>query len=71
MGGDYDGDTCTVKGIYTDEANEELDKFMHSNANFVTFGGTPLRYPGDDVFQATYALTRVLSDNLTKKIAFA
>lgn len=74
MGGDFDGDTATVKGVYTDEANEELETFMDSKENLVTFGGAPLKFPGDDVFQATYALTRIIGEGnktVTKNIAFA
>ena len=26
IGGDYDGDMVTIKGVYTDEANAELKK---------------------------------------------
>ena len=61
MGGDYDGDQCTCKGVYTREANEELRQFMNSKQNFITFGGDPLREPGADSIQAMYALTKILS----------
>lgn len=58
----FDGDMCTVKGVYTREANEELDKFMASKQNLVTYGCKPLREPGSDSIQAIYALTKILSD---------
>lgn len=61
IGGDYDGDQCTCKGVYTVEANEELNNFMNSKENYITFGCSPLREPGADVIQAIYALTKVLS----------
>ena len=35
IGGDYDGDMATIKGIYTDEANEELKKQLNSNIHFI------------------------------------
>ena len=60
-GGDYDGDQCTCKGVYTREANQELEEYMYSKQNFITFGGEPLREPGSDSLQALYALTKVLS----------
>lgn len=67
IGGDYDGDQCTCKGVYTREANKELDELMNSKQNFITFGGSPLREPGADSMQALYALTKVLSTtNITK-----
>ena len=62
IGGDFDGDQCTIKGVYTREANEELDKFMSSKQNLVTYGCKPLREPGSDSIQAIYALTKILSD---------
>ena len=54
---DYDGDTCTIKPIYTDEANAELDKVMHSNFNMVDMGGKPIRNPGNEAYQSLYNLT--------------
>ena len=62
IGGDFDGDQCTIKGVYTREANEELDNFMSSKQNLVTYGCKPLREPGADSIQAMYALTKILSD---------
>jgi hypothetical protein len=62
IGGDYDGDQCTCKGVYTREANEELENYMNSKANFITFSCTPLRQPGADTYNAIYSLTKILSD---------
>ena len=61
MGGDYDGDQCTCKGVYTNEANEELAEYMNSKENFVTFGCGSNRDPGSDCIQSIYALTKILS----------
>lgn len=61
IGGDYDGDQCTCKGVYTRQANVELQNYMNSKQNYITFGGAPLREPGSDVYQSIFALTRVLS----------
>lgn len=62
IGGDYDGDQCTCKGVYTREANDELESYMNSKQNLVTFGCKPLKEPGSDSIQAMFALTRILSD---------
>ena len=73
MGGDYDGDQVTVKGIYTEEANKEIEEFMTSKQNFIGFGGKPSRKSEGDAIQSIYALTKVLSDSqpqLTKNIQF-
>lgn len=61
IGGDYDGDTVTSKGVYTREANDELEAYNNSKANFITFGCNPLREPTADSYQAIFSLTRVLS----------
>lgn len=67
----YDGDQITVKGVYTEEANAELEEFMQSKQNFVTFGGKPSKVSEGDVIQSIYAFTRVLSDTkLTQDIQF-
>jgi hypothetical protein len=72
MGGDYDGDQVTCKGVYTTEANEELREFLNSKQNFMDFGCKPLRESTADVIQSIYALTKVLNDTeLTKNITFS
>ena len=71
MGGDYDGDQITVKGVYTEEANQELEEFMKSKQNFITFGGKPSKASEGDAIQSIYAFTKVLSDTkLTQNIQF-
>ena len=71
MGGDYDGDQITVKGVYTEEANQELEEFMNSKQNFITFGGKPSKASEGDVIQSIYSFTKVLSDTtLTQNIQF-
>lgn len=72
MGGDYDGDQVTCKGVYTEEANEELREFMNSKGNFITFGCMPLRTSGGDVINSMYSLTKIISNGpVTKTINFA
>lgn len=72
MGGDYDGDTIICKGVYTTEANEELDAFQNSKANYLDFGCKPSKSSTADVIQSLYALTKVLSDTkLTTNIEYA
>lgn len=72
MGGDYDGDTIIIKGVYTEEANRELDEFMNSKQNYVDFGGKPSKVSEGDVIQSIYAFTKVLDGTqLTKNIKFS
>ena len=62
IGRDYDGDTVTVRGVYTVEANDELERQMHSKANFIDVGGNTIRYSSGDAIQSLYNLTRILPD---------
>lgn len=72
MGGDYDGDQITCKGVYTTEANQELREFLNSKQNFMDFGGKALRASTVDCIQSIYALTKILSDTkVTENINFA
>lgn len=60
IGGDYDGDQCTVKAVYSVEANEELDKMMNSKAHFITLGAKNGRTSSNEAIQALYNLTLAL-----------
>jgi len=69
MGGDYDGDQVTCKGVFTREANAELDKVMQSNYNYIDTGGKGIRKATNEAVQAMYSMTMVLpadKDKLTK-----
>ena len=57
---DFDGDQMTVKGVFTEEANNELVEFHNSKKNFIGFGGTNMRIVNADVVQALYSLTKIL-----------
>lgn len=55
-------DQITVKGVYTDEANRELEEFRNNNKqDFIDVGCTPLRPICSDACFSIYSLTRVLS----------
>lgn len=60
IGGDYDGDTVSDKGVFSIEANEELREFMNSKAFYVNLGGNCVRGMSKDAIQSIYCLTRVL-----------
>ena len=66
LGGDYDGDTVTVRGVYTNEANEELMKFKDSKMNFIDLGSSNIRSSSGDVIQAIYSFTKVLEADKNK-----
>ena len=63
LNGDYDGDTVTEKGIYSYEANEELEEIMNKKFNYINLGGTPIRTAGNEAFQSLYNLTLCLPED--------
>lgn len=67
--GDYDGDTTTIKPIYTVEANEEIERVMQANYNFINMGASPIRNPGNEAYQSMYNMTLVLPDMIDKTSA--
>lgn len=71
IGGDYDGDQITCRGIYTNEANDEAAEMINAKQNFINFGCSPVRMSTGDAINSLYALTKVLNNtNLTKNIEF-
>ena len=74
LGADFDGDTVSVKGVFTDEANSELKQFMLDKKNFISFGCSNIRSEGADVVQSLYNMTKILvqdEDKISKKINYA
>lgn len=66
IGGDYDGDQVTVKGIYSTEANQELDKFINSKAHLVNFGANSIPISSNEAIQTLYNLTLALPEDKSK-----
>ena len=62
----YDGDTVTIKIMYTDEANQELREFVNKKENFIDLDGTSIRSSSGDVIQSLYSLTKVLDNDKSK-----
>lgn len=68
-----DNDQVSVKGIYLQESNEEVENFrLYNKQNYIDFGASPLRGISSDVAQAAFAMTRILPNmtNITKNIQF-
>ena len=66
IGGDYDGDQVSVKGVYTKEANEELINHINSKQYYVGFSGNLIRETTKESVQSLYNLTRVLPETQPK-----
>lgn len=57
-----DGDTCSVKGIYTDEANAEIKKQMQSNLHFIGLDGNLAIFAHAQAIDAVFAMTFPVPD---------
>lgn len=60
MGGDYDGDSVSVKGVWFVEANEEIDKLLKSKKLNINFGGLNIKVSNNEAIQSLYSLTKIL-----------
>ena len=58
FGGDYDGDQLSVKGIFSQEANEECDRIVNSKANILDINGSNVRKSTNECIQTLYTLTK-------------
>lgn len=54
-----DGDTITLKGVYTTEANEELKAYAQTKANYVNLGASIIRSPSKEAIISMYSLTMI------------
>lgn len=58
IGGDYDGDQVTVKILFSQEANEEIEKYIHGTGNFVNASGKLIRVISSEAIQTFYTFTK-------------
>ncbi len=73
MGGDYDGDQVTVKGVFYDESNEELRAYINSKRQFISLNGVNMRELNKQGYQCVYNLTFIMPNTKitpTKEIKF-
>lgn len=66
IGGDYDGDQVTVKGIFSEEANRELDGQLQNKAHYFNLGGSGVRSSSKEAMQSLYSLTLCLEADKAK-----
>ena len=57
-----DGDCCSVKGIYSDEANEEIKKQLNSNNHYIGLNGDLAIFAHAQAIDACFALTFEVPD---------
>lgn len=58
INGDYDGDMCTIKMVYSEEANEEAERLMKSERHYVNIAGGAMRNIGLEAILCAYNMTR-------------
>lgn len=62
IGGDFDGDQCSLRISFTEESNEELRKHMNSKSRYITLGAECSKISSNEAIQSLYNLTLVLPD---------
>ena len=62
VGGDFDGDTATVKSVYFIESIEEAENFIYSKFNFINLGCENIRVVKKDAVQSIYNMTKTLPE---------
>jgi len=58
LGGDYDGDTVSLRAVYSVEANQEAERLILAKTNLFNQEGKSSRGLGNEAVQALYSLTR-------------
>jgi len=58
LGADFDGDTISLRGLYTVEANQEAEELIWEKKNILDQTGRNARKLGNEAVQAIYSLTR-------------
>lgn len=66
IGGDYDGDQITLKGVFSEEANKELDKHLRDKSHYFNLGGKGVRTSDKEAMQSLYNLTLCLDADTSK-----
>lgn len=59
---DYDGDTLSVRGIWSDEANAEAEDIMNSKMSALNITGANAKVVAKEVFNSMYELTKIGKD---------
>ena len=63
-------DQVTVKGVWTNEANAELEKQLNSKKHYIGLTGKNVRTGSNEAIQSLYSLTMLLSDSKNEKPIF-
>lgn len=58
LGADFDGDMCSVQGVFTKDANQKAKEYIYSPTNIINIAGNTVRTTGDVTAHTVFALTR-------------
>lgn len=58
LGGDYDGDQVTIKGLFTQEANKEAEAIMMAKSHILNIYGQNMRKTTNEGIQTLYMMTK-------------
>lgn len=58
LGGDYDGDQVTIKGVFSQEANAEAEKILMSKSHILNIYGQNMRKTTNEGIQTLYMMTK-------------
>ena len=61
-----DGDTVSIKGVWIQESNKELFKFLESKSHYINFSGVSNRMGTNEAIQSLYSMTKILSADSNK-----
>lgn len=70
IGGDYDGDMVTIKGVFTEEANQELKEQLNSNRHYIDLGCSPAVECTKEAIQSLFSLTLTFDSDLLTEPKF-
>ena len=63
-------DQVTIKGVWTNEANAELEKALNSKKQYIGLTGKNVRTGSNEAIQALYSLTLILKDSKHERPVF-
>ena len=58
LGGDYDGDQVSIRGLFTQEANEQARNMLMSKNHYLNSNGVNMRESSNESIQTLYTLTK-------------
>ena len=68
LGADFDGDTVSLRGVFTKEANQEAERMINSKTMIIGQGGNNARGIGNEAVLSLYTLTHMDWGDLWKVI---